>query len=1025
MGAGIRSVDLPRAVGVDTVIGNYRGSTVVLPIDALARLLASELGSDAIYEDAASGLAHTEAGQQFRVAKDDPSSGLLIYVHSGDGSARLLVDLPTGDAFAGTASAEELDVLRNEVDVALEDHLIALRDSIRAKLALEHYPGRSPTAFGRDLAGTAATALDAGAANLRDVAGLGTCYLMKAAQVLAPRASTPIIGEVVEVTWRLKRVSDPTDPSNHTVDLRVAYLDAAGTILSTSSVELLPGALVSDGVIERSERISPLAVDEVRSPPSGAVAVLPYVQTFGDDGETAVHLIRAVHVTDLHSLSATDLSQLVAQLNAAIASAQAASLTARDTLDTFADLAGYDRPADVAVVTIKGGQVPGDALGGDYVYLPSDTSSTTAYPLIAETNDGSRMHRASLQGVFASVGDLVADAVLGYSSGRLVGAGDRLRTGDGRPVEVAAASSTDWDFETQGGIRLYDLTARSSKAAEVAANLPDGSVVWLDGLPYSVDSGAVAGGSATSDLGIDGLVPYGSVRPGHFGLRGDGSDEGQKLNAMFSWVAQAGAPHVIDFGELDVGTTVPIVFGLPDLDTTKLVVGVLRITALAEIGAGAAILTIQGEDQVDWQAHTYVSGGGEEEEWDTWLADIAVEMIDCRHISVHNMHVSRVRRWGLKLQDAVGDGRIQSFFTLHEFEAVDCGHRYGGDGTDDALLTADPTRVGTQFSNNQTSEIVLDAAPDWLEPGDHLVLPDPTTPSGLYPHIVTAISGNTVTIFPWAHASVISGAAAGFIAGGGALISGNDSNVGKIGRLRATRCAVSLLADHSYNLSADRVYSQHCSIPLQVGALVSGSVRGMAIESFGSESSTTFGPVMRTRAAQGVSMQGYPVPVWIGQHRARGSDETFSRTVKSAKGVERQTTVEGPFQQQWNRPRNYLSGNASTEVLQPGPKSTAVLVDDDPNITLRWNEDRNEQFGYGHCTVLWTATDKGNADNLTVILDATDAADGWTIDYESGAFTATTLEVSDPGRPVVLHLVAEVGTKRWIVVPIAVSASPA
>lgn len=92
----------------------------------------------------------------------------------------------------------------------------------------------------------------------------------------------------------------------------------------------------------------------------------------------------------------------------------------------------------------------------------------------------------------------------------------------GRSYQV---TSSGGDITTDGGLRLFDLGRRTATAAQVAAALPDGSVTVLDGFQYKTDSTATGTGSATNDLGVDGLAPFGTPVPQHFGAAGDGATD--------------------------------------------------------------------------------------------------------------------------------------------------------------------------------------------------------------------------------------------------------------------------------------------------------------------------------------------------------------------------------------------------------------------------------------------------------------------------------------------------------------------
>lgn len=62
---------------------------------------------------------------------------------------------------------------------------------------------------------------------------------------------------------------------------------------------------------------------------------------------------------------------------------------------------------------------------------------------------------------------------------------------------------------------------RNVANAQAAAAKPDGSITTMDGLQYITASARTGALSATNDLGVDGLRPYGAATPIHYGALGD------------------------------------------------------------------------------------------------------------------------------------------------------------------------------------------------------------------------------------------------------------------------------------------------------------------------------------------------------------------------------------------------------------------------------------------------------------------------------------------------------------------------
>lgn len=144
-----------------------------------------------------------------------------------------------------------------------------------------------------------------------------------------------------------------------------------------------------------------------------------------------------------------------------------------------------------------------------------------------------------------TVADLLADTVFDYMDGTsavLVSAGDVIETKNGPAFKVAASSATDHDQATAGGVKLYDLSLRSAATASFFSAMPDGTKFMMGGLAYEVDSAASGAGSATDDLGVDGLIPdwQHPIAPQHFGLAS--GDAVPAINRMIAYINAAGGP---------------------------------------------------------------------------------------------------------------------------------------------------------------------------------------------------------------------------------------------------------------------------------------------------------------------------------------------------------------------------------------------------------------------------------------------------------------------------------------------------
>ncbi|MGK7660643.1 MULTISPECIES: hypothetical protein [unclassified Marinovum] len=249
-------------------------------------------------------------------------------------------------------------------------------------------PGDSPEAFSANYTGAGADKAPLAGGSV--VSSGGFAFVQTGAGTVATRYPVALNNDVLEVTARFRRTSNPSDPNNHAVLLRVAWLDKDKALIgSVETLATKSDALTSSGLIELSERISGLAVEEVTAPPAGAIYACPFVQTYGEDGTTAIETLRTTEVTDLHALETADLSALIADAQAATDAANnAADLVATETLDTMADVASYTRTAGVGVISLKGGNAAHDGLGGQWAYVPAGVEVTAVPPHLLIGADG-------------------------------------------------------------------------------------------------------------------------------------------------------------------------------------------------------------------------------------------------------------------------------------------------------------------------------------------------------------------------------------------------------------------------------------------------------------------------------------------------------------------------------------------------------------------------------------------------------------------------------------------------------------
>ncbi len=468
---GVRTADIANASAVDNIIGNRAGSTVVIPMAGLvSQVMAligppfttlAQLNADLDWSAGAIGAVYGDTVSiNNGVYKKNGASGEGTWTRIGDLAITTIAQQFISDLQQHLADDDDphgLVTLINALTADLNEHghTIDGIDGLAAQLETmqginvkaDDRPGDAPHSFSVALTGSAEN--KAPIANTPIVVnGLGLAYPMTGTNVLARRDPIALGNDVWEFSARLARTSNPADPNNHSLELRVAWLNDNKALVSDQALQSNQALLTSDGIVTMSARVSAAAVDDVIAPPSNAVYAVPYLKTYGDDGDTAVASLRASEITDLHGVSSVDFSQLLADVQAIIALANnAVELVATETLETMGDITSYTRPAGVGVVTLKGGYAAFDGLGGQWAFVPGDTVTAQELPWMLVGADGARYRRVDGT-IYESVTALL------NSNEPSLGVGS-IWTADGYTYVEAAASATDHHMTLAGGVKLY------------------------------------------------------------------------------------------------------------------------------------------------------------------------------------------------------------------------------------------------------------------------------------------------------------------------------------------------------------------------------------------------------------------------------------------------------------------------------------------------------------------------------------------------------------------------------------------
>jgi len=139
-------------------------------------------------------------------------------------------------------------------------------------------------------------------------------------------------------------------------------------------------------------------------------------------------------------------------------------------------------------------------------------------------------------------------------------------------------------LEARSGYATRDAASAASLAAQ-----PAGSIVTLAGLKYITDPAATGTASATYDLGVDGLRPYGEIIDlAQFGVTLDGTNETATVQRAFDAADAFGVSITCGSGTLKCGT-INVGAGVRDIDLSAAEwVGDVALTAAPRLNVTAA-----------------------------------------------------------------------------------------------------------------------------------------------------------------------------------------------------------------------------------------------------------------------------------------------------------------------------------------------------------------------------------------------------------------------------------------------------
>ena len=500
-----------------------------------------------------------------------------------------------------------------------------------------------------------------------------------------------------------------------------------------------------------------------------------------------------------------------------------------------------------------------------------------------------------------------------------------------------------------------------------------------DEIIFDVDPvGADGSGSASSSFYTRTPYDYGALG-GYSTLAAAqaGVDDTAAIQALLAdWTLN---PLIIpDFGARYWKISSGIKFLQNQLNTAAYAIGGMFVAAAGSTGNNLVSVelrygTINGKLGAFGTGGTTYSSRG-------WLRGIVLE--NSTRVRIEAWEAQNFKRDGFTIhEDIVGENNIAAI--VGPGRALNCGSAFGQAST---LLTQDftsVTRTGASGSIAQRTVFAMTASvPSEIRVGD----------IGFYnsePYVITAISGSSLTVFPWVDSAASTGTFT-YGHGAGLRVEGANTASCSFGMVEGFRCASLISCAGLYAGRFEGLQSQVSGVGLLIGNPVSSASWGAQIGWYHAESTafdiigTTTSP-LRAKVANPSAMGTQTGETFdlLGQSLQIGprlTDNTFSSTFSTLKGIEI-GGVAGPLVGGLTGVTRGVSvstldlSNLPSERSKTQRRTTST-------IRLKWfphldkalyNHNWVEAFLFG------TGSGRGPTGTTTVSLDSADQAAGITI----------------------------------------------
>ncbi|WP_228273259.1 hypothetical protein [Acinetobacter haemolyticus] len=283
------------------------------------------------------------------------------------------------------------------------------------------------------------------------------------------------------------------------------------------------------------------------------------------------------------------------------------------------------------------------------------------------------------------------------------------------------------------------------------------------------------------------------------------------LQAFFNALPVSRKIKAVCAGDFYVSDPLKLTYDISNLaKITRLVEWNAMIYGVGTKG-GDALLTVEAARKVVFTGNLECWGktGGESYISRKWNHGVKIK--DSRGLQANWSYNSRYfRRWGLYGLNELSNN---NFVLYGSVSAYKCGSQLG-----DLIVNCTArANTGGENSTAQRTVLTLDQSVD-IDPNHSFAIINNK------PYMIESAAEKKITVYPWVEPN-FTGGAVHIIAGGAALVTGNDSNVCHISMMEANNCAIGLCNGSFYVGVSQRTSATNCTIgQIRAGGAVSSNL---------------------------------------------------------------------------------------------------------------------------------------------------------------------------------------------------------